>query len=188
MCSPPVSLHFTAMSSPALREIAYDSPEYQQSVALRYFILRQPIHLTFTPADLEDDKTDIHLAAFDTTHTDDATNSQLVATLILHPITPPVTLPASATSATRQPADTQREQPVIKMRQVAVAAHTQGRGVGRKLVSWSEEVARSRGYGLMRLNARETAVGFYTTLGYHCVGEGFIEVGIAHQKMEKQLT
>ena len=159
------------MASLSLREIVYDSPDYHQSVALRQLILRQPLNLTFTPADLAHDSTDIHLAAF-TTPADNAT--ELVATLVLQPLT-------------AHSADTQQARPAIKMRQVAVAEHTQGRGIGRKLVGWSEEVARERGFDRMVLHARKPAVGFYTALGYQCVGDEFIEVGIPHQRMEKAL-
>ena len=169
------------MPAVTLREIAYHSADYQQSLDLRYIVLRQPLHLTFTAADLANDAADIHLAAFSTptaeptgtaSSTTTATAAPLLATLILQPL---------------QPRDT-RDPPAIKMRQVAVAPHVQGQGIGRKLVSWSEEVARQRGYGLMLLHARKPAVAFYARLGYRCVGGEFAEVGIPHQKMEKVLS
>ena len=160
------------MSPLSLREVAYDSPDYHQCVALRYLLLRQPLDLTFTPADLADDKTDIHLAAYATSTTSTTSTPQLVATLILHPV---------------PQFDAHSDKPAIKMRQVAVAAACQGTGIGRKLVTWSEQVARERGYGVMVLHARTPAVGFYTTLGYRCVGNEFMEVSIPHQKMEKVL-
>ena len=165
------------MSDLSLREIAYDSPEYHDSVGLRSRILRQPLGLTFTPADLADDEADIHLAAFSTAHahTTATAATQLVAVLILHPSRP------------TQSSDTASGESVVKMRQVAVAERSRGAGVGRRLVEWSEQVARLRGYRLMRLHAREPAVGFYVALGYRCVGDEFTEVGIPHQRMEKVL-
>ena len=167
------------MTSITLREIAYDSPEYDQTVDFRYTILRQPLNLTFTPADRADDAADIHLAAFAAADTTTATPTAatVVGTLVLHPPQPPPS----------QHADSTLDKRIIKMRQVAVAPHTRGTGIGRKLVSWSEEVARQRGYTVMVLNARTTAVGFYLALGYKCVGEEFDEVSIPHQRMEKEL-
>ena len=38
------------------------------------------------------------------------------------------------------------------------------------------------------MHARDTAVPFYEKLGYLCCGEPFEEVGIAHIKMQKQLS
>lgn len=75
----------------------------------------------------------------------------------------------------------------MKMRQVAVAEGQQGKGLGRRLVTASEEFARGRGVHKMVLHARETAVPFYLALGYDLVGNSFEEVGIPHRKMEKFL-
>ena len=169
------------MSNITLREVDLDSPDYEQSVALRYRILRQPLNLTFSPDDFAQDRKDIHLAAFRTAYADSTSASQrpseqLVATLILQPLQCD-----SGHAQNNKPA-------AIKMRQVAVTEQCQGQGVGRKLVVWSEEVARARGHGLLTLHARTGAVGFYSRLGYRCVGDEFVEVGIAHQRMEKTLS
>jgi len=40
----------------------------------------------------------------------------------------------------------------------------------------------------MLLHARETAVSFYTELGYEVFGEPFVEVTVPHRKMRKTLT
>ena len=37
----------------------------------------------------------------------------------------------------------------------------------------------------LELSARKTATGFYEKLGYHCVGEYYLEQGIDHIKMQK---
>lgn len=77
--------------------------------------------------------------------------------------------------------------PDVKMRQVAVEQGLQGKGIGRRLVAFSEEFARSLGAQRMVLHARETAVPFYLALGYARVGDRFEEVGIPHFRMEKEL-
>jgi predicted GNAT family N-acyltransferase len=71
------------------------------------------------------------------------------------------------------------------MRQVAVAAAMQGKGVGARLVAASEDFAKEHGFQKITLHARETAVLFYERIGYQKIGERFEEVGIPHFKMEK---
>jgi predicted GNAT family N-acyltransferase len=137
--------------------LAFGSPEQLQTLALRDAILRQPLGLVFDPAELPAEAAEIHLAAYSA--------NELVGVLLLRPL----------------------ENGAIKMRQVAVATAAQGQGVGRALVHQAEATARSRGFGLMELNARQTAVDFYLVLGYEAVGEPFTEVGIPHRKMQKQL-
>jgi len=73
------------------------------------------------------------------------------------------------------------------MRQVAVTAHLQGKGLGRKLVDFCEDFGRERGFHIMSLHAREVASMFYLKLDYEIVGEPFEEVGLPHYRMEKQL-
>jgi predicted GNAT family N-acyltransferase len=74
---------------------------------------------------------------------------------------------------------------LVQIRQMAVRSDRQGCGLGRLLMKGAEAAIRAAGVQRIFLNARHTAVGFYEKLGYHPVGEGFIEVGIPHQRMEK---
>ncbi len=75
-----------------------------------------------------------------------------------------------------------------KMRQVAVHSNFQGKGLGSKIVLAAEEFAIHHRLPLMTLHARETAVAFYTHLGYQVEGDPFTEVTIPHFKMKKSLT
>ena len=75
----------------------------------------------------------------------------------------------------------------IKMRQVAVAEGFRGIGIGTRLVRYAEEYAERLGYEKIRLHSRKTAVGFYEKLGYRKVGTEFLEVGIPHYEMVKEL-
>jgi predicted GNAT family N-acyltransferase len=148
----------------SIRQIQFGTSEYAAELALRERVLREPLGLTFSEADLVPDKTDFHFAAF-SNGGGAGSSGDLVGCLILSP----------------------REAGEIKMRQVAISPECQGRGVGRKLVEASEAFAREKGFQKMKLNARETAVPFYLSLGYELIGEPFTEVGIPHRLMQKSL-
>ncbi len=75
----------------------------------------------------------------------------------------------------------------MQLRQIAVEEGLQGKGIGRRLMIESEAVLEGEGTVRLILNSRDTAVGFYEKLGYEAIGEGFVEVGIAHQRMEKRV-
>ena len=138
--------------------IEFATPEYDETVRLRYKILRLPLNLDFTAEDLAKEYTDIHLAAYNEAWI-------LRGCLVLTP----------------------KSKTVIKMRQVAVDADVQGTGIGRALVKRSEQLARSQGYEIMELNARDVAVPFYKKLDYQVEGDMFEEVSIPHFKMVKSL-
>lgn len=136
--------------------IAFATPEYDESIALRYEVLRKPLGLSFSPEQLAKEWADTHLAAFHN-------SGKMVGILVLSPL----------------------DDEIVKMRQVAVTAEMQGRGVGAALVAQAENTAQAAQFKKMVLNARETAVPFYLRLGYQIVGERFEEVSIPHFKMEK---
>lgn len=140
-----------------IREVKFDSAEYNEAVALRYRILRKPLGLKFTPEDRLKDSQDTHLAAF--------TAGKLVGSVTLTRLSPSE----------------------VKMRQVAVASETQGAGIGRLLVEASEKWSKQHGFKTMILNARVTAVPFYERLSYIAEPEIFNEVGVPHKKMHKAL-
>lgn len=140
-----------------LKTIQHNSAEYQAAIALRDTILRRPLGLSFTVEQLQTEADSHHLGCY--------VDGKLVACLLLKPI------------------NAQR----VQMRQVAVAGDSQGQGLGRRLVVYSEEVARQHGFQEMWLHARESAVPFYERLGYSKVGERFVEVTIPHWEMIKAL-
>ena len=75
----------------------------------------------------------------------------------------------------------------VRLRQMAVAAGFQRRGIGTRLVRYAESFLRRQGNREVVLHARETAIGFYEALGYRKEGERFTEVGIPHFTMHKRL-
>lgn len=144
-------------SRPACRRIACGSPDYEAALALRDEVLRKPLGLRFTEAQLRAEAADHHLAAF--------LGGRLVACLILTP----------------------QGEGIARMRQVAVAADLQRRGVGTALVRWAETYAAARGYSAITAHARDTAVPFYKRLGYAAEGARFVEVGIPHIAVRKTI-
>ncbi len=141
----------------ALRMIDHGTKEYQQMVNLRNEILRKPLGLTFDREELEKEKEDILMGAFE--------DERLLGCCLL----------------TRVDATT------VRLRQMAVPNNMQGKGIGRALMIFAENIARDLGYKKLCMHARKTAVGFYQKLGYSISGDEFVEVTIPHYTMEKVL-
>src|ERR1700743_600866 len=141
----------------ALRMIDHGTKEYQQMVNLRIEILRRPLGLTFDTEELDKEKDDILMGAFE--------DDRILGCCLL----------------TRVDAAT------VRLRQMAVPNSMQGKGVGRALMIFAENIARDLGYKKLCMHARSTAVGFYQKLGYHIEGEEFTEGTIRHYVMEKGL-
>ncbi|MBK9272401.1 MAG: GNAT family N-acetyltransferase [Saprospiraceae bacterium] len=76
---------------------------------------------------------------------------------------------------------------LLKMRQVAVVSDLQNRGIGAALVTFAENWALTNGFHQIVLHARKEATKFYLKLGYHIEGEMYLEVGIPHFTMVKNL-
>ncbi|HTE29137.1 MAG TPA: GNAT family N-acetyltransferase [Chryseolinea sp.] len=141
----------------ALRMMDHGTKEYWQMVSLRNEILRKPLGLTFEQAELDKEKEDILMGAFE--------DERLLGCCLL----------------TRMDAST------VRLRQMAVPNSMQGKGVGRALMIFAENIARDLGYKRLCMHARKTALGFYEKLGYSTNGEEFVEVTIPHYIMEKSL-
>jgi predicted N-acetyltransferase YhbS len=71
--------------------------------------------------------------------------------------------------------------------QMAVRPELQGKGVGAKLVRRLEEELSRRGFTHVHLHARAQVVPFYERLGYEVYGEPFVEVGVPHRHMQRDL-
>jgi N-acetylglutamate synthase-like GNAT family acetyltransferase len=73
-----------------------------------------------------------------------------------------------------------------KLRQMAVAEASQGRGIGARLVAALEQFARQQGLKEIKMHGRHYAVGFYERLGYtRTTKPPFEEVGMEHFEMRK---
>jgi GNAT superfamily N-acetyltransferase len=76
-----------------------------------------------------------------------------------------------------------------QIRYMAVESSHRGRGVGRAIASYLEELARRSGARELRVDARVTAAAFYSRMGYEAIGQAhtlFDE--IAHVRMKKTLV
>lgn len=140
-----------------IRTFNYHSPDYAKALTLRNSILRQPLGLTFTEAELKKDEHDVHFGLFD--------GEKILACLIL----------------------TETENKRMKMRQVAVDTAYQGIGLGKELSLAAEKYALQKGFTVMFCHARKAAAPFYRKLGYRIAGDEFTEVNIPHYIMEKNL-
>lgn len=140
-----------------LKIIDHGSKEYQQMVDLRNQILRKPLGLQFTDDELEREKEDMLIAAFE--------DEQMLGCCLL----------------------TKTDKDTVRLRQMAVKTGLQGKGIGRVLMEFCENLARDRGMKRLVMHARKTAIGFYEKLGYKVVGDEFEEVTIPHHVMEKEL-
>jgi N-acetylglutamate synthase-like GNAT family acetyltransferase len=141
----------------ALMQIEHGSAKYEQMVKLRDEVLRKPLGLGFTPEQLQAEQHDILIGAFD--------DGRILGCCVLTP-----------TSET-----------AIRLRQMAVAKNQQHKGIGNAIMQFAENLARDKGYRIMTMHARDTAIGFYQKLGYQVVGDEFIEVTVPHHVMEKKL-
>jgi N-acetylglutamate synthase-like GNAT family acetyltransferase len=141
----------------ALKMIDHGTQEYQQMVNLRNEILRKPLGLSFDAAELEREKEDVLMGAFE--------EDKLLGCCLL----------------------TRVDDRTMRLRQMAVPSGMQGKGIGRALMIFCENVARDMGYRRLIMHARKTALGFYEKLGYSVYGEEFMEITIPHYIMEKAL-
>jgi predicted GNAT family N-acyltransferase len=75
-----------------------------------------------------------------------------------------------------------------KLERMAVKSTYRGQGIGSSLCTRVEEFATKRGLGRIKLHAQVRAKEFYQSNGYDLVSEEeFVEAGIKHLKMDKNL-
>ncbi len=141
----------------ALKQIDYGTPEYDTMLRLRYDLLRKPLGLSFDPKELEKEKDDVLIGAFE--------DEKMLGCCLL----------------------TRMDSKTLRLRQMAVYNNLQGKGIGRALMIFAENIARDMGYEILMMHARVTAIGFYEKLGYVKKDGQFIEITIPHVIMEKRL-
>jgi predicted GNAT family N-acyltransferase len=141
----------------ALKIIDHNSDDYNKMVELRYHVLRKPLGLSFTKEDLEAEANFIHIGCFD--------EDKIEGCCMLVP----------------------EGEKTVRLRQMAVTDGLQGKGIGRVLMNFAENVAKDMGNKKLNMHARKTALGFYEKLGYKICSDEFEEVNIPHYVMEKEL-
>jgi predicted GNAT family N-acyltransferase len=70
---------------------------------------------------------------------------------------------------------------------MAVLKDWRGKGVGALVLAALVEQARARRHASVRLNAQVYAAGFYRRYGFEVSGPEFMEAGIAHLPMQRDL-
>lgn len=135
----------------------FQSTEYFQCLALRDEVLRRPLGLSFNTDDLAAENKDIHFFV--------KSGDLVIATSML----------------------SKASDKIAKMRQVATMEKYQNQGVGSLLLNFFEDYCLQNQFNKIELHARKEAVNFYLKNKYTIVGEIFMEVGIEHNKMVKDL-
>lgn len=141
----------------ALKIIDYGTPEYQQMVKLRDDILRRPLGLSFSPSELEKEKDNMLIGAFE--------EEQMLGCCML----------------------VEEKEGTVRLRQMAVLNDLQGKGVGRALMNFAENLARDRGFKTISMHARKGTTMFFEKMGYRITSPEFVEITIPHYIMEKEL-
>jgi predicted GNAT family N-acyltransferase len=141
-----------------VREVQYGGEEYRLLLAMRDRLLRAPLGLTWSQADLEGESEQLHFGLFDESDT-------LIACVVIKLL----------------------DSETAKLRQMAVDEPHRGAGVGRRLVQGVEEILRQKGVRRIEMDARKLAVGFYRKLGYQIEGDEFTQVTIPHFRMSRAI-
>lgn len=136
----------------------HNSDWYLRALELRRRVLRHPLGLEYSEADLAAEAGETSVVAIE--------DGEIVGTIQLRGL----------------------ENGVMKVRQVAVDDQVQGKGIGRQMSEHAEAWMRERGYTQIVLHARAVVLPFYEKQGYSMVGDEFVEVGIPHRKMVKSLV
>jgi len=140
-----------------IKQIDHGSKEYQQMLGLRNEVLRKPLNLTFEKEELDREKNDVLIGAFD--------EDTILGCCLL----------------------TKVDKDCARLRQMAVQNNLQGKGIGAAMMNFAENLARDLGYTRIIMHARKSAIGFYEKLGYKVSGKEFQEISIPHIIMEKRL-
>ncbi|MFS0752157.1 GNAT family N-acetyltransferase [Oceanobacillus sp. 1P07AA] len=74
-----------------------------------------------------------------------------------------------------------------KLERICVLKDHRGKSVGKQLISAMEEEIKLQNYHKAKLNAQTHALNFYKKLGYHVISEEFMDAGIPHVTMVKDL-
>lgn len=139
--------------------VTHDSKDYWDSVQLRDKVLRKPLGLEYDREALLKEGDSIHIVARE------LRSQKIVGVLVLKPYS----------------------SSVVKVRQVAVDEYRRKAGIGKKLVVFSEQVAKEQGYSLLYAHARNTALAFYQQNHYKVLPGEYLEVGIPHHSVCKYI-
>ncbi len=145
-------------------DFPYGSREFWAAVELRQRVLREPLGLTLTVAELmKEGPPMVHYGIFEASLGQDVTPEPIIAC-------------ATAVEVSAG---------LWKLRQVAVAPQFQGQGFGAQVMRGLEHFLMHSGAQRFCLHSRQSVQGFYERLGYTATGPVFEEIGLPHVLMEK---
>lgn len=75
-----------------------------------------------------------------------------------------------------------------KLERICVLKPYRGRSFGKQVIKTMEEKARDEGCSKVKLNAQTHATEFYEKMGYQIISEEFLDAGIPHVTMTKNLS
>lgn len=139
-------------------EAPLGSSLYAETLRLREAILRKPLGLTLSEAELADDRLRRHFCALD--------GDTVVGCVSLKPL----------------------GTETLQLKQMAVREDRRMAHIGAALVAHAEAWARAQGFATIVLHARSSAIGFYVKAGYAAQGKPFEENTIPHIRMVKPLS
>jgi len=74
-----------------------------------------------------------------------------------------------------------------KVERICVLKESRASGAGKAMMDTIEAYANEQGINLLKLNAQTHALPFYSKLGYEIVSEEFLDAGIPHKSMIKNI-
>ncbi|MBP1915640.1 putative GNAT family N-acyltransferase [Lederbergia galactosidilyticus] len=75
-----------------------------------------------------------------------------------------------------------------KIERICILSSSRALGAGKKVMEAIEDFARKKAIQQLKLHAQITAIPFYEKLGYMVCSEEFMDAGIPHKTMTKQLN
>ncbi len=140
-----------------IRKIVYGTPDYETSIFIRNEVFRKPHGLDIKDDDLSSDKVVEMFGAY--------LDDKMIATIFLDIV----------------------DRNTVKIRNVAILEEYRGKGLGKYLMDYVEDMARQRGYTKSILMGRVSAEKFYNKLGYKTLSEPYDYKTVPHVDMEKDL-
>jgi predicted GNAT family N-acyltransferase len=74
-----------------------------------------------------------------------------------------------------------------KVERICVLESARGKGAGREIMLAIEEYAKQQPLSQLKLNAQTYAIPFYEGLGYKVTSDEFLDAGIPHKTMKKDI-
>lgn len=139
-----------------IRPIIYGTEDYEVSVDLRNEVFRKPWGLDIRNEDLSSDATYEMYGAY--------MDEKMIATVFL----------------------TEDDKETARVKSVAIFHEYRGKGLGKYLMDYVEDIARKRGYKKVALMGRVSAEVFYNKIGYETISESYDYNTIPHVDMIKE--